>query len=196
MQNLGNKNFNEQEGGLSDLQTSEIESEEANVFERKKNFEELVKRFEKNREQNRTLSGNDLKYNVYLKKMNKLTRQDLGLDFESYKDYLNNLSEFAKYKDFKDYTAVISLNEDNDEHKYVAQMHASKDFSYERQSELINMFNECIGICDKLMIEKPIFMNDVDRALHKKFMDNMEDMCRVGPEFIHRLKRKFDIRRK
>jgi hypothetical protein len=109
MQNLGNKDFNEVEGGLSELQTSEIESEEANVLERKKNFDELVKRFEKNRKENRLLSGNDYKYNLYLKKMTKLTRLDLGLDFESYKDYINNLHEFAKYKEFKDYTSVVAL---------------------------------------------------------------------------------------
>jgi len=41
------------------------------------------------------LRGNDLRYNVYLKKMNKLTRKDLGLDVEAYKDYCNNLKIFA-----------------------------------------------------------------------------------------------------
>ena len=29
-----------------------------------------------------------MRYNVYLKKMNKLTRMDLGLDVEGYKDYV------------------------------------------------------------------------------------------------------------
>jgi hypothetical protein len=29
--------------------------------------------------------------------MNKLTRMDLGLDVEAYKDYVNNLKIFAKY---------------------------------------------------------------------------------------------------
>lgn len=29
--------------------------------------------------------------------MQKLTRMDLGLDLEGYKDYVNNLKEFAKY---------------------------------------------------------------------------------------------------
>lgn len=33
--------------------------------------------------------------------MNKLTRKDLGLDVEGYKDYVNNLKIFAKYQ--KDY---------------------------------------------------------------------------------------------
>jgi hypothetical protein len=34
--------------------------------------------------------------------MNKLTRMDLGLDMEAYKDYINNLRQFAHInKDFE-----------------------------------------------------------------------------------------------
>ena len=39
--------------------------------------------------------GNDLRYNVYLKKLEKLSRKDLGLDVSAYKDYVNNMKEFA-----------------------------------------------------------------------------------------------------
>jgi len=39
--------------------------------------------------------GNDLRYNVYLKKLEKLSRKDLGLDISAYKDYVNNMKEFA-----------------------------------------------------------------------------------------------------
>lgn len=42
-----------------------------------------------------TLKGNDLQTNVWLKKMEKLARGDLGLDLAGYKDYVNNLKEFA-----------------------------------------------------------------------------------------------------
>lgn len=52
------------------------------------------------------LRGNDLRYNVYLRKINKLTRMDLGLDVEAYKDYVNNLKIFAKYS--KDYEALAN----------------------------------------------------------------------------------------
>ena len=41
------------------------------------------------------MKGNDLRYNVYLRKLQKLTRTDLGLDVLAYKDYANNLREFA-----------------------------------------------------------------------------------------------------
>lgn len=56
----------------------------------------MLKKFNKHREENQiTLRGNDLRYNVYLKKLNKLSRKDLGLDVACYKDYVNNLKEFA-----------------------------------------------------------------------------------------------------
>jgi len=41
------------------------------------------------------LKGNDLRSNIWLKKMEKLARGDLGLDLAGYKDYVNNLKEFA-----------------------------------------------------------------------------------------------------
>ena len=40
--------------------------------------------------------------------MNKLTRKDLGLDVEGYKDYVNNLKMFAKYN----YDYEILANDD------------------------------------------------------------------------------------
>jgi len=54
-----------------------------------------LKRIEKHRKENAHLRGNDLRYNVYMRKLNKLTRMDLGLDAEAYKDYINNLKQFA-----------------------------------------------------------------------------------------------------
>jgi hypothetical protein len=86
------------EGKFADLdvaKTDDIESEEADVFERAIKFEELSKRFEKHRKEQWKLKGNDLRYNIYLKKMQKLVRMDLGLDVEGYKDYVHNLKVFA-----------------------------------------------------------------------------------------------------
>lgn len=89
MANLG-------EGGaaaqnIEEAKTEEIESEEVDIFERKQKFDELLKRIEKHRKEKAHLRGNDLRYNVYMRKLNKLTRMDLGLDIEAYKDYINNL---------------------------------------------------------------------------------------------------------
>lgn len=76
---------------LDGLRTTDIETDEPDVFERKRKFEELVKRMEDHRKEHMRLRGNDLRFNIYLRKMNKLARTDLGLDVEAYKDYINNL---------------------------------------------------------------------------------------------------------
>jgi hypothetical protein len=90
-------NLGEGQQDLELIKTDDIESEEADIFQRVEKFNELNKRFEKHRKEQWQLKGNDLRYNIYLKKMQKLTRMELGLDVEGYKDYVNNLKEFAKY---------------------------------------------------------------------------------------------------
>lgn len=56
----------------------------------------MLKKFNKHKEDKMlALKGNDLRYNVYLKKLQKLSRKDLGLDIAAYRDYVNNLKEFA-----------------------------------------------------------------------------------------------------
>jgi len=73
-------------------------SEEADIFERKARFERLHAKYTKLRkEKGLLLKGNDLRSNIYLKKMEKLARNDLGLDIVGYKDYVNNLKRFAAY---------------------------------------------------------------------------------------------------
>lgn len=81
-------------------QTEDINSEEGDIFTRKANFEKLAKRFQKHQqEKGLLLRGNDLRSNVWLKKMNKLARDDLGLDLAGYRDYVHNLKEFASVND-------------------------------------------------------------------------------------------------
>ena len=58
------------------------------------------------------LRGNDLRYNVYLKKLAKLSRKDLGLDIAGYKDYVTNLKEFANINSDLSVFAQESLAED------------------------------------------------------------------------------------
>jgi len=96
------------------MKTDDFDSEEADIFERVKKFKELQKRFDKHRQEMRHLRGNDLRYNVYLKKMNKLTRMDLGLDVEAYKDYVNNLKIFAKFNsDYEILAQDTSISQNN-----------------------------------------------------------------------------------
>ena len=80
---------------LEEARTSDIESDEADIFERRRKFGELSKRLDAHRKETLKLRGNDLRYNMYIKKIQKLTRKDLGLDLEAYKDFVNNLKQFA-----------------------------------------------------------------------------------------------------
>ena len=105
MANIGEGKYQED---LEVIKTDDIASEEVDIFERVKKFEELQKRFDKHRDETRNLRGNDLRYNIYIKKMQKLIRMDIGLDVEMYKDYVNNLKIFAQYN--KDYEVLADDN--------------------------------------------------------------------------------------
>jgi len=95
--------------------TDDIDSDDPDIFERTKKFEKVLKRFNKHREEKMlTLKGNDLRYNVYLKKLQKLSRKDLGLDIAAYKDYVNNLKEFAHINKDLNIFAAESLIVDSD----------------------------------------------------------------------------------
>ena len=95
--------------------TEDIDSDDPDIFERTKKFERVLKKFEKHRnEKLMSLKGNDLRYNVYLKKLEKLSRKDLGLDILAYKDYVNNLKEFAHINKDMNIFAAESLAIDAD----------------------------------------------------------------------------------
>lgn len=65
----------------ADQDTDGQESDEPDIFERKDKFEKLLKKFEEHRKQKGLLlRGNDLRSNIWLKKMQKLARGGLGLD--------------------------------------------------------------------------------------------------------------------
>ena len=50
--------------------TDDIDSDDADIFERTKKFDKVLKKFNKHRDEKLiTLKGNDLRYNVYLKKL-------------------------------------------------------------------------------------------------------------------------------
>lgn len=97
--NLGLDSINAAIPELEGAKTTDIESEEGDVFERKRKFDTLIKRLDRHRKETAHLKGNDLRYNIYMRKLKKLTRNDLGLDVEAYKDYVNNLKQFAQFNE-------------------------------------------------------------------------------------------------
>jgi hypothetical protein len=93
------------------MDTEDVMSEEADIFTRKANFEMLARKFQKHqKEKGLLLRGNDLRSNVWLKKMEKLARDDLGLDLAGYKDYVHNLKEFANVNHDFGIFAIESLS--------------------------------------------------------------------------------------
>lgn len=77
---------------------------------------------EKHRKQTLHLRGNDLRFNIYMRKLHKLTRMDLGLDIEAYKDYINNLKQFAHVnKDFEIF-ARDSLTMNDPQYRLLAEI--------------------------------------------------------------------------
>lgn len=85
---------------IDQLATSDIDSDEGDIFKRNIKFEELKRRFQRHRQYSLdVMKGNDYRFNIYLRKMQKLSKSKLGgLDIEGYKDYLNNLLEFKKIR--------------------------------------------------------------------------------------------------
>ena len=50
--------------------TEDIDSDDPDIFERKRKFEKVLKKFNKHRDEKMiALKGNDMRYNVYLKKL-------------------------------------------------------------------------------------------------------------------------------
>lgn len=111
MANLGGAIYEDYE----DLPTEEIDSEEGDLFLRKKHFEELVRRFDKHRRENYA-KGNDLKWHTYLNKINRMAKQEMGIDVEGYKDYLNTLEKFKGHLQESELLQSTNYHNDMDRH--------------------------------------------------------------------------------
>jgi hypothetical protein len=75
------------------MDTDKIDSDSADFFSRKRNFDILSRKINKYYDEKYDLyRGNDLKYNNYLRKLNKLAMKG-SLDKEGFKDYLKNIKE-------------------------------------------------------------------------------------------------------
>lgn len=80
------------------MNTDEINSDEGDIFSRKKNFDILSKKLDiYNKEKFHLYKGNDLRYNNYIRKIQKLSMKE-SLDIEGYKDYIENLKNLADSK--------------------------------------------------------------------------------------------------
>lgn len=80
------------------MDTDQINSDEGEFFSRKNNFEIISKKLDKYmKEKFHLFRGKDLKYNNYVRKIQKLSMKQ-SLDIEGYKDYIENLKKLSESK--------------------------------------------------------------------------------------------------
>jgi len=80
------------------MDTDQINSDEGEFFARKHNFEIVSKKLDKYmKEKFHLFRGKDLKYNNYVRKIQKLSMKQ-SLDIEGYKDYIENLKKLSESK--------------------------------------------------------------------------------------------------
>lgn len=170
--------------GIEEVKTEEIESEEIDIFERKTKFDELLRRIEKHRKENVHLRGNDLRYNIYMRKMNKLTRKDLGLDLEAYKDFVNNLKQFAHLnKDFEIFARDSMATNFPEQREIIEiQFKPGHEGGGLTNSADIATFNvrceEIYNTLRKLRRDASGFLTGRDKQLAKDFTKNLRNYLR------------------
>ena len=77
------------------MNTSDIESDSQDVFTRKANFDELSRRFNEHRKKAGP-KAMDYRYNLYLRKMNKLALTRLGgIDIPEYEAFIEKIASVS-----------------------------------------------------------------------------------------------------
>ena len=151
-------------------------SEEADIFERKARFERLHRKYTAlQKEKGLLLKGNDLRSNIYLRKMEKLARKDLGLDIIGYKDYTNNLKRFARYNSDLGILAQDSFEKN-------LPKTPEQDFHFEFKNdntqglERVKKYEDAVTIAlQKLMRPNNNLMKERDYAALEDLCTNMQD---------------------
>jgi len=172
--------------------TDGVESEEVDIFTRKEKFEKLLARFEKHKEENKDLKGNDLRYNVYLKKLNKMTRMDMGLDLAAYKDYVNNLQEFSRInKDIGIFAQDSMAHEADFNSEQRRMLKAEADFKNEDNDPTkdIAIVNSIVFTVRKLLRSSTGYLNHRDTLAAEALMTDMHKWCMHSPHLLHLIKR-------
>jgi hypothetical protein len=85
----------------TDMDTDKINSDDMDFYNRKRNFELITKKLNKYYDQKYNLfRGNDLRYNNYVRKIQKLSKHE-SLDYEGYKDFYENYRKLNESKSEK-----------------------------------------------------------------------------------------------
>ncbi len=82
----------------SEMNTDDINSDDFDFYSRKRNFDIISKKMNKYLDTKfQMYRGNDLRYNNYLRKLEKLSKHE-NLDYEGFKDYLKGVKELNESK--------------------------------------------------------------------------------------------------
>lgn len=121
------------------MDTDQINSDEGEFFARKHNFEIVSKKLDKYmKEKFHLFRGKDLKYNNYVRKIQKLSMKQ-SLDIEGYKDYIENLKKLSESKN-KTFQTIAKI--------YLKDLTERENFS---------------AIFKKLNLEEIVDLNSLDK---------------------------------
>jgi hypothetical protein len=124
-----------------------------------------------------TYKGNDLRYNVYLKKLNKMARKDMGIDILGYKDYVNNLKEFAHInKDMHVFAAESMAIGTNPEQRQMTTVsyQPDVDMSLEGSERVEKNAQSILWTIRKLMRSGKSWISNRDRRAVRELEENMK----------------------
>lgn len=181
--------------------TDAHDSEDPDIFSRKAKFEALQKKFQKHqKEKGLLLKGNDLRTNIYIKKMEKLARHDMGLDVIGYKDYVNNLKSFAKYHDDLSVFALDNIEKMDDgsgkgKMDYLVEIRTAdwdedKSTGIERAKKNVAKVQVSLAKCLRANIQ---YINAADERALEDLVDNFESYAAVSMSLVDQVSRFYKL---
>jgi len=112
----------------------------------------LVRRFESYQKEKRYLKGNDLKYNLYMNKIKKLTRMDMGIDVEAYKDYINNLKQFTHLNSDLEFLVIDGLKDNDPDSRTLMRVYDADKTDGSVDTKITKLTYELQVKCDEIQI--------------------------------------------
>jgi hypothetical protein len=156
------------------MDTDGINSDEEEFFSRKKNFDIISKKLDKYMtEKFHLFKGNDLKYNNYVRKIQKLSMKQ-SLDLEGYKDYIENLKNISDSKNktlqniAKIYLKDLTERENFSEITKKLKLEGELDLNLLNKDKIISSSNKN----SELIIES--LLNSFDGIAENLFNVNLE----------------------
>lgn len=169
----------------SEMNTDDINSDDFDFYSRKRNFDIISKKINKYLDTKFQLyRGNDLRYNNYLRKLEKLSKHE-NLDYEGFKDYLKGIKELSESKNtalkkIANHFLIELLDKEclNSEIKEIVKSVNINDSTKNEQEKHISQEMKIQNL--KKTAEKDL--SAVIQAINKGFEKVARDTFKVGTE--------------